>query len=109
MTIFIDRHPANTLPLEVARRLLQQSGERQVDPHRVRPIDHWRDDNYVYCVQDAPDADAVCRYHADHGAPCEDLHPVGMPSGVQPIPAEDERLVRAAIEDIWHTRVTPQS
>ena len=106
MTIFVDRHRADGLSAEVGRRLLQQSGHRQVDPHGVRPIDHWRDESYLYCVLDAPDADAVCQHHADQGVPCEDLHPVETPSGTPSIPAEDERLVRAAIEDIWQTRVS---
>lgn len=91
--------------LEAGRQLLQQSGERQVDPHGVRPIDHWRDESYSYCVLEAADADAVCQQHADHGVPCDDLHTVERSSGEPAIPAEDERLVRAAMEDIWHSSV----
>ena len=61
MTIFIDRHPADALPPEVGQQLLRQSGERQVDPHGVRSVDHWREEGYLYCVLEAPDADAVSR------------------------------------------------
>jgi hypothetical protein len=106
MTIFIDRHPADALPPGVGRQLLRQSAEQQVDPHGVRPIDHWRDASYLYCVLEAPDAQAVHQHHADHGLSCDDLHSVERPSGAPSIPAEDERLVRAAIADIWHTRVS---
>jgi Protein of unknown function (DUF4242) len=102
VTIFIDRHPANSLPPEVGRQFLQESGARQVDPHGVQPIDHWRDDSYLYCVLEAPNADAVCQHHADHGVSCDDLHLVEAPSEAPSVPAEDDRLVRAAIEDIWH-------
>jgi hypothetical protein len=53
MTIFTDRHPADALAPEVARQFLQQSGERQVDPHRVQLIDHWCDESHLYCVVEA--------------------------------------------------------
>jgi Protein of unknown function (DUF4242) len=100
MTIFIDRHPADALSPEVDQQFLQQSSERQVDPHvGVHLIDHWRDERHLYCVVEAPDAEAVYHYHADHGLPCDDLHVI------ESAPGEDDRLVRAAIEAIWHTRV----
>ena len=109
MTIFIDRHPADALPLEVGQQLLQHSGERQVGPHGVRWVDHWREEGYLYCVLEAPNAYAVCQHHADRGVPCNDLHPVELRPGVPSVPAEDTRAVRAAIENIWHTSVGPYS
>lgn len=40
----------------------------------------------------APSLEAFCRHHADHGLPCDDVHPIA---------GADMDLVRAVVAERW--------
>jgi hypothetical protein len=111
MRSFIDRHSADVVPNDAFCRLVREAEEHQVESRGVRLLGLWLDDGGLYCVVQAADAESVRRAHAERGLPCDDLHELdGLPS-TRPVSAENERMVRAAIQAIWdlrsheHTRV----
>ena len=103
MPTFIDRHRAATVPHEVRRQLTHEARERHLDVHGVRPIGHWLEDGWLYCVLDAPTVAAVCEHHDAHGLGCNTVRELDGLQGSRPILTEDHERVRAAIENYWHT------
>ena len=63
-----------------------------VAEHGAQPLGHWLLDGVIYCVLRAPSLEAFCRHHADHGLPCDDVHPIA---------GADMDLVRTAIAELW--------
>jgi hypothetical protein len=101
---FIDRHSAEVVPNEAFCRLVREAEEHQPESRGVRLVGLWLDDGGLYCVLQAPDAESVRRAHAERGLPCDDLHELDGLSGKRPNSAEDERVVRAAIQGIRDLR-----
>ena len=73
MPTFTDSHPAASVPRYVLLAMVSEDRGRLTDEHGVRSLGHWAGDGSVHCVLQAPDAEAVRRYHADRQLRCEDL------------------------------------
>jgi hypothetical protein len=61
---FMDYHEDLKLPAEAILQITQETK------------DHKSDDFQVYCLLEAPDAEAVRAHHAALGVPCGDVHEV---------------------------------
>ena len=106
MPTFIDRHDPRHLtaiPSAVRRQMHRERRDRVMDPNGVRAIGHWVGDGVIYCILDAPDADAAYRHHADRGLPCDDLHVVIGLEGRAPTSDKDQATVRSVIRRLWHS------
>jgi hypothetical protein len=102
MPTFIDRHPAATVSPEQRRRLTQEARAGQPDIGGARPIGHWLEDGWLYCVLEAPDLAAVCEHHHAHGLACTSVRGLDGLDGSRPISRADHERVRAAIGNYWH-------
>jgi hypothetical protein len=100
----MDRHRPVALSRELRRLLMLEVRADRVDADGVRPLSYWLEDGWLYCVVEAPSIDAVCKHHAARALACYSIRRIDGLRGTRPSSAEDERLVRAAIEGIWHTR-----
>ena len=76
MPTYIDRHPLATIPRAVQQQMHREALCGSVDPHGVQPLGHWVTDRVMYCVLRAPSEEAVRRYYAERGLPCDELRPV---------------------------------
>jgi hypothetical protein len=95
MPTFIDRHPAAAVPRAVRHQMYLEAVDGLVDTHGVQPLGHWLTDGVIYCVLQAPGAEAVCQHHADHGLPCDDGHPIAGLRGSHPLSVQEMQLVDA--------------
>jgi hypothetical protein len=96
MAIFVDKHLADEVPLEVFGHMIQEAEQRHVDAHGVRVLDHRIGGQHVYCVLHAPDADAVRQHHTARGMPIEEIRQMEGLNGTRPGRRCDQ-LVRAAV------------
>ncbi len=106
MPTFIDRHDPRHLtaiPSAVRRQMHRERRNHVMDPNGVRAIGHWVEDGAIYCILDAPDADAACQHHADRGLPCDDLQVVIGLEERAPTSDNYQARVRAAIRWLWHS------
>jgi uncharacterized protein DUF4242 len=77
MPQFMDYHDDLKLPAEAIDEIARGAREREADEFGVRQIDLFHNpDGQVYCLLDAPDAEAVRQHHAALGVPCGDVHQV---------------------------------
>jgi hypothetical protein len=101
MPTYVDCHPLATIPSAVQRRMHEEAARGIVDKHGVQPLAHWTTDGVIYCVAQAPNIEAFCQHHADHGLPCDSLHPIAGLRGNHPLVAEETEIVRAKLADLW--------
>jgi len=102
MPTFIDRHRAETISHEQRRRLTEEARADHPDAGGARPIGHWLEDEWVYCVLEAPNIAAVCAHHHGHGLSCASVREMDELDGSRPISPADHERVRAAIGNYWH-------
>ena len=76
MATFLDRHLLSAMPRAVRYQMHLEAVDGLVDPSGTLPLAHWIEDGALYCLLQAPDAQAVCAYHAARGLGCDDLHPI---------------------------------
>jgi hypothetical protein len=77
MPRFMDFHDDLKLPTEAINRITEDTKEGKADQFGVRQIELYHNpDGKVYCLLEAPDADAVRRHHEAIGVPCGDVHEV---------------------------------
>jgi Protein of unknown function (DUF4242) len=77
MPTFMDFHDDLKLPEEAIKQITTETEEGKVDQFGVRQVELFHNsDGKVYCLLEAPDADAVRRHHAALGVPCGDVHEV---------------------------------
>lgn len=77
MPRFIDFHDDLKLPAEAIEQIAQESKDGTADEFGVRQVDLFHNaEGKVYCLLDAPDADAVRHHHAALGIECGDVHEV---------------------------------
>jgi len=75
MPRFMDFHPDLRLPSEAIEQLRNDAQAHRSDEFGVRQVELYHDhDGHVYCLLEAPDAEAVRRHHAALGVPCGDVH-----------------------------------
>jgi hypothetical protein len=102
VAIFIDRHLVVEIDPAIRNQMHVEALEGRRDPTGTLPLGHWVEDGTIYCVVDAPDAEAVCRHHQDRGIGCNELHPVDGLTGGFPLTGSDRALVVAEIKRLWH-------
>ncbi|MGB7053545.1 MAG: nickel-binding protein [Acidimicrobiales bacterium] len=77
MPQFMDFHADLALPPEVIEQITQDTKDAKADEFGVRQVELFHNSaGQVYCLLDAPDADAVRRHHEALGVPCGDVHEV---------------------------------
>lgn len=77
MPQFMDFHDELKLPNEAIQQITQDTKDAKVDEFGVRQVELFHNpEGKVYCLLEAPDADAVRRHHAALGVPCGDVHEV---------------------------------
>ena len=74
---FMDFHPDLKLPADVVNAVTQGARAGTKDEFGVRQIELYHNpDGQVYCLLEAPDADAVRKHHEAAGLTCGDIHQV---------------------------------
>ncbi len=77
MPNFMDFHDDLKLPSEAIEQIRQDTKAAKADEFGVRQIELFHNtEGKVYCLLEAPDADAVRSHHAALGVPCGDVHVV---------------------------------
>jgi hypothetical protein len=77
MPQFMDFHEDLKLPSEAIQQITQETKEGKVDEFGVRQIELFHSsEGKVYCLLEAPDAEAVRSHHAALGVPCGEVHEV---------------------------------
>lgn len=77
MPKFMDFHDDLKLPDEAIQQLREDTKNAKSDEFGVRQVELFHNsDGKVYCLLEAPDADAVRSHHAALGVPCGDVHEV---------------------------------
>jgi len=77
MPKFMDFHDDLKLPADAVQQITQETKEHKTDEFGVRQIELFHNaDGKVYCLLEAPSADAVREHHAALGVPCGDVHEV---------------------------------
>jgi hypothetical protein len=80
MALFMDVH--NSLPEGATAKDVADAHAADLatqDKYNVKYINYWVDENSgkVFCLVDAPDADAAIRVHREaHGLVADEIHPV---------------------------------
>jgi hypothetical protein len=74
---FMDFHDDLKLPADAIVQLTTDTKEHKADQFGVRQVELYHNaEGKVYCLLEAPDADAVRRHHEALGVPCGDVHEV---------------------------------
>jgi hypothetical protein len=73
----MDYHDDLKLPDEAIRQITQETKDEKADQFGVRQIELFHNpDGKVYCLLEAPDAEAVRSHHAALGLSCGQVHQV---------------------------------
>jgi hypothetical protein len=73
----MDYHDDLKLPDEAIQQITQDTKDGKADQFGVRQVELFHNsEGNVYCLLEAPDADAVRNHHAALGVPCGDVHEV---------------------------------
>ncbi len=77
MPKFMDFHDDLKLPADAIQQITTDTKEGNSDQFGVRQIELYHNpEGKVYCLLEAPDADAVRSHHAALGVPCGEVHEV---------------------------------
>jgi uncharacterized protein DUF4242 len=77
MPRFMDFHPDLHLPPKALEQLRSDTYAHRFDEFSVRQVDLYHTpEGQVYCLLEAPDAEAVHKHHAALGVRCGDVHQV---------------------------------
>jgi hypothetical protein len=77
MPKFMDFHDHLQLPSEAIVQITEDTKNAKADEFGVRQVELFHNpDGKVYCLLEAPDADAVRKHHEAIGVPCGDVHEV---------------------------------
>lgn len=77
MPEFMDFHDDLKLPDEAITQITKDARDHNADEFGVRQIDLFHNaDGKVYCLLEAPDADAVRNHHTALGLACGEVHEV---------------------------------
>jgi Protein of unknown function (DUF4242) len=81
MPQFMDFHDDLKLPTEAINQIAADTKDGKTDQFGVRQVELYHNaDGKVYCLLEAPDAEAVRQHHEALGIACGDVHEV---SGLQ--------------------------
>jgi Protein of unknown function (DUF4242) len=74
---FMDFHDDLKLPDQAIQQITDEAKDHKADEFGVRQIELFHNaDGKVYCLLDAPDAEAVRLHHEALGVPCGEVHEV---------------------------------
>jgi hypothetical protein len=74
---FMDFHDDLKLPGEAIEQITQETKDGKADQFGVRQIELFHNaDGKVYCLLEAPDAEAVRHHHEAIGVSCGEVHEV---------------------------------
>jgi Protein of unknown function (DUF4242) len=74
---FMDFHDDLKLPAEAIDQITKDTKDRTADQFGVRQVELYHNPNgKVYCLLEAPDAEAVRRHHEALGLTCGDVNEV---------------------------------
>lgn len=77
MPQFMDYHEELKLPDEAIAQITQETKDKKTDQFGVRQVELYHNpDGKVYCLLEAPNADAVRSHHEALGVPCGEVHEV---------------------------------
>jgi hypothetical protein len=77
MPKFMDYHDHLQLPADALAQITEDTKNAKADEFGVRQVELFHNpDGQVYCLLDAPDADAVRKHHEAIGVPCGEVHEV---------------------------------
>ena len=77
MPRFMDYHADLKLPQSAIDQIAADAAAGRSDQFGVRQVELFHNSaGKVYCLLDAPDAEAVRQHHAALGVDCGDVHPV---------------------------------
>jgi hypothetical protein len=77
MPQFMDFHADLKLPNTAIEQIAADAAAGRSDRFGVRQVELFHNaEGQVYCLLDAPDADAVRKHHAALGVDCGEVHPV---------------------------------
>ncbi|HWE69469.1 MAG TPA: nickel-binding protein [Acidimicrobiales bacterium] len=77
MPTYMDFHDDLKLPGEAIQQITQDTKDEKADEFGVRQVELFHNaDGKVYCLLEAPDAEAVRKHHAALGVSCGDVHQV---------------------------------
>ena len=107
MPTFIDRHSLTAISSAVRRQMRLETRRHTLDQRGARAggqwVGQWAEDGVIYCILEAPDADAACQHHVNRGLPCDDLHAIEDLEGRAPTTDAGRATVRTAIARLWHS------
>ena len=73
----MDFHDDMKLPAAIVDQITDDTKDGKADRFGVRQVELYHNsDGKVYCLLEAPDADAVRQHHEALGVPCGDVHEV---------------------------------
>jgi hypothetical protein len=77
MPQFMDFHDDLKLPDQAIQQITQETKDQKADEFGVRQVELFHNpEGKVYCLLEAPDADAVRKHHEALGVPCGEVHQV---------------------------------
>ncbi len=77
MRQFMDFHEDLKLPDQAIQQITQDTRNKTSDEFGVRQVELFHNpDGQVYCLLEAPDAEAVRKHHEALGVPCGPVHEV---------------------------------
>lgn len=89
MARFMDFHPDLKLPRAAIEQIAADAAAGRADKFGVRQVELFHNEaGQVYCLLDAPNADAVRKHHAALGVDCGAVYPV---SGITSLLVEEVR------------------
>jgi hypothetical protein len=73
----MDFHDDLKLPEQAINQIAQETKDQKSDEFGVRQVELFHNpDGKVYCLLEAPNAEAVRKHHEALGVPCGDVHEV---------------------------------
>jgi hypothetical protein len=77
MPTFMDYHDDLKLPGDAIDQITADTKAKKADQFGVTQVELFHNpDGKVYCLLDAPDAEAVRKHHEALGVPCGEVHEV---------------------------------
>ena len=77
MPQFMDFHDDLKLPDQAIQQITLDTKDKRADEFGVRQVELFHNtDGKVYCLLEAPNAEAVRKHHEALGVPCGDVHEV---------------------------------
>jgi len=77
MPKFMDFHADLKLPKEAVDQIAADTKASKADQFGVRQVELFHNEHgQVYCLLEAPDAEAVRKHHEALGVPCGEVHQV---------------------------------